>query len=223
MKGYYKNWHQHYIERELQKEEDLKVGYYTNLSPKKEDPILQGSTIADDYYRNLKFGNNINEKTKKKNKGSSKFGILLPLMTFFGFVFLWYQLDMGPVREYVNLALIFVGIRDDSIDVLSYHSDLLDRHSLFSELVFGIDVVEGNFDLDELELLYSEIRQSHSQILNLSHDEYMQTMSLWALKISSTSQLMNELRNNENVELAVAQFEVDQRGLADRIRAELNI
>lgn len=116
MKQYYKNWYQHYLELEAEKEREIKRSYYSNIAVKKgnheHQQILQTlSNFATE---------KPSSKVRKKQTSSPRlrlFNLFLPLLTVVAFVAVWYRLDLGPVRYYVNEALVFVGVRTEVLDV----------------------------------------------------------------------------------------------------------
>jgi len=222
MKGYYKNWYQHYLELEVQKEKDSKRGYYSNLASKEAD--TENATLE----RGQENKGRIPEiqsltKTRKNKKKFSLLGALLPIATISGFIFLWYQMDAGPVRHLVGEALVFVGVREAAIDVMSYHTSLLDQHVEFAEKVAAYINGEDELSFDDLDSLYDEIRATHMRVVEISDEEHAEAIRLWSFKMSSAQQMMNDLIIDEDIDTAHAQFMIDQQELATMIRAELMI
>ena len=222
MNGYYKNWYQHYLEVEEQKEQAAKRGYYSNLTPgahETEDRILDG---WKEEKSKIPAGKPFVPARKKKQRGGF-LGVLLPIATIAGFIFLWYQMDAGPVRHLVNEALVFAGIREEVIDVVSYHTSLLDQHVVFAEKVAAYISGEDELSFDDLDLLYEEIRATHMRVIEVSEEEHAEAIRLWSFKIASTNQMMNDLIIDNDIKEAHEQFVVDQREIAAMIRAELMI
>lgn len=222
MEGYYKNWYQHYLELEKKKEKDAQRGYYSNLAPpeeKTDHPVPESR--KEETHQLPEVAPVI--PIKKKKKKFRLFGILLPISTILGFVFLWYQMDIGPTRQLVDEALVFAGIREEAIDVISYHTSLLDQHVAFAEKVATFINGEDELSFDDLELMFNEIRATHTQVVEISEEEHAEAVRLWSFKIASTQQMMTDLIIDEDIDEAHAQFIIDQREIADMIRAELMI
>ena len=227
MKGYYKNWYQHYLDQEEQKGKDVQRGYYSNFaSPESEaqrKPEYSQMGRQEEMYTTPKFQH---IKSMKKRKTQPRFlSALLPVATIFGFIFLWYQMDAGPVRHLVNEALVFARVREATIDVISYHTNLLDQHVEFAEKVSAYIDREGELSFDDLESLYDEIRAAYIQIIEISEIEHEEAIRLWSYKISNTQQMMNDLIiiDDDDIIAVHAQFMMDQEELALLIRAELMI
>ena len=114
MKRYYRNWYQHYLELEAEKEREIQRGYYSNLPPKtqnhtevlvheKPTPVPTDAPI---------------KAVEKRKKAKQKFrlaDLFFPFMTVCAFIALWYQLDVGPIRQIVNEGLVFIGVRAETI------------------------------------------------------------------------------------------------------------
>jgi len=220
--GYYKNWYQHYLELEKEKEKDIQRGYYSNLAQKQDkayDQIPESQKKEKSNLSEIQPSMSI----KKKKKGFSLLALLLPISTVLGFIFLWYQMDIEFVRYLVDEALVFAGIREDEIDVVSYHISLLDQHVEFAELVAAYVNEEDELNFTDLELMYDEIRSTHTHVVEISKEEHAEAVRLWSFKIASINQMMNDLINDNNIEEAHAQFIVDQEAIAAMIREELLI
>jgi len=226
MKGYYKNWYQHYLKLEKEKEKEIQRGYYSNLAPKESKDKIenQGSDQLQEEKSKVSEGQPIILVKKKKRKFRF-LGVLLPVVTISGFIFLWYQLDVGPIRRLVDDALVFAGAREEAIDVVSYHTSLLDQHVEFAERVAAYISGENELSFDNLELMYDEIRATHTRVIEVSEGEHAEAIRLWAFKIASTQQMMSDLLIDDDDDLveAHAQFVIDQREIAVLIRAELLI
>ena len=213
MKGYYKNWYQHYLKLEEQKEIDAKRGYYSDF--------VTSDKEAEYQMPECRHGNFQSSKSVEKKRRFS-LSALLPVATVFGFVFLWYQMDAGPVRHLVNEALVFARVREAAFDVISYHSNLLDQHVEFAEKVSSYIHREGELSFDDLESLYDEIRATYTQVVEVSDEEHKEVIRLWSHKMSSTQRMMNDLIiDDDDIIAAHAQFVIDQQELAALIRAEL--
>jgi len=232
MKGYYKNWYQHYLKLEEEKEKEVQRGYYSNLAPKEsQDKVKnQAPEGLQEEKSEISEIRTIVPVKKKKKKRVSFFNILLPVALISGFSFLWYQMDIGSTRQLVDEALVFVGVREKTIDVVSYHTSLLDQHVEFAEKVAAYINGEGEISFDDLELIYDEIRAMHMRVIEVSEEEHEEVIRLWLFKISSTHQMMNDLVSDEDAEVAAinidaahSQFVIDQREIAALIRAELMI
>jgi len=224
MKGYYKNWYQHYLEAEEQKGKEMARGYYSNyVAPEDEveSRIPDREHLQQEAHKMPKY--QPVRSMKKKKKKSRFLGALLPIATITGFIFLWYQMDAGPVRHLVNEALVFARVRDAAIDVIIYHTNLLDQHVEFAEKVSTYIERDGDLSFEDLELLYDEIRMAYMQIIEISEEEHEEAIRLWSYKISSVQQMMNDLLIDDDDIVAVhAQFVIDQQELAAMIRAELD-
>jgi len=225
MKGYYKNWHQHYMDLKEQREKEKGRGYYSNIAPLETEGGNQKQ--VPDYHQGVKskIPNFQPARPVKRKKNKFRFlGALLPITTILGFIFLWYQMDAGPVRHFVNEALVFTGIREATIDVVSYHTSLLDQHVEFAEKVSAYINGEDELSFDEIDLLYDEIKATHMRVVEVSDVEYEEALRLWSFKISSIQQLMNNLNiDDEDAQAVYAQFMIEQQELASMIRAELLI
>ena len=222
MKGYYKNWYQHYLELEKEKEKEIQRGYYSNLASKENKGKAESGIperLQEEKGKILEIKPVVPVKRKKKKFGLV--GVLLPITTITGFIFLWYQLDIGPTRHLINDALVFAGIREEVIDVVSYHTSLLDQHVEFAEKVAAYINGEGEISFGDLELIYDEIRATHMRVIEVSEEEHAEAIRLWLFKISSTHQMMNDLISDDDID--VAQFMIDQREIAALIKAELLI
>ena len=222
MKGYYKNWYQHYLEVEEQKGKELQRGYYANFTrPETEfeqriPEYQQGENSRMQKYKPFR------PMRKKKNKFNF-FSALLPMTIIVGFVFLWYQMDAGPVRHLVNEALVLTRIREATADVVSYHTILLEQHAEFSEKVSAYVNGEEDLSFDDLDILYEEIQATYMRVVEVSEVEHEEAMRLWSFKISNTEQMMDNLTNDDDgIVAAHAQFEIEQQELATMIRLELD-
>ena len=223
MKGYYKNWYQHYLKLEKQKEEEVQRGYYSNLAPK-ESQDKAVDVVQEKVSSDKSKVSELQPVMMPVKKGKFKLlGALLPMATILGFAFLWYQLDVGPTRRLVNDALVFAGIREEALDVVSYHTSLLDQHVEFAEKVAAYINGDGEISFGDLELIYDEIREMHMRVIEVSEEEHEEAIRLWLFKISSTHQMMNDLINDDDIEVAHAQFVIDQQEIAAMIRAELMV
>ena len=221
MNRYYKNWYQHYLELEEQKEHDVMRGYYTNLIPKENEAITRIPERLQEEKRKIPAGKPY-VPVRKQKKGFHFLGVLLPIATILGFLFLWYQIDVGPIRHLVNEAFIFVGIREETVDVISYHTSLLNQHVEFAEKVAAYINGENELSFADLDSLYEEIRATHMRVVEVSGDEgYAEALRLWSFKIASTNQMMNDLIFDSDVKGAHEQFIADQQAIAALIKAEL--
>ena len=223
MKGYYKNWYQHYLELEEKKGKDVQRGYFSNLVFKDEEAEHQMPECRQEVnYKTPKFHP---VRPLKKKKQFRLLNALLPGAVILGFIFLWYQMDAGPVRHLVNEALVFARVRAVTLDVISYHTNLLDQHVEFAEKVSAYINREGELSFDELESLYDEIRSTYIQVVENSEEEHAEAIRLWSHKILSTQQMMSDLiiDNEDDIIAAHAQFVINQQELATLIREELMI
>ena len=225
MKGYYKNWYQHYKEVDEQREREIKRGYFTDIP---ENDYEYGRLKSSAQKPNLRdFENSYAPKRrsvrKKRSFFGSFFGLLLPLSTILGFGFLWYQLDMGPVRTMVNDALVFVGVREDVEVVLGYHMELLERHEAFVEKVEGLNFSE-ELNLAELHGLYQEIKQTHAHVNSLPYDGFTEANRLWGFNLQSVSNMMYALDGDlEHIDEVFGNFILDQTEIANMVREALGI
>jgi len=220
MKRYYRNWYQHYLELQAEKERELQRGYYSNLAPKTEKNKPQEIT---DLLGQEQADNSVSPVAKRK-KEKEKFrlrDLLLPVMTICAFGAVWYHFDLGPVRAFVNDGLVWVGIRAETVDVISYHVSLLDQHVEFAEAVANFMAGEHELSFADLDALYDQIRLRHQEVIEVSTPVYAEAVRLWDFKIASTRQMLNWLQNNEDLPERQIQFLTDQDALATMIRREL--
>lgn len=221
MKGYYKNWYQHYLEEQEQKGKELQRGYYTNFAPPETEVDHQTSEYQQGEVSRMQRYQPYRPMKKKKNK-FRLLSALLPMTIIVGFVFLWYQMDAGPVRHLVNEALVLTRIREATADVVSYHTILLDQHAEFSEKVSAIVNGDEDFSFEDLDLLYEEIQATYMRVVEVSEVEHEEAIRLWSYKISNTKQMMDDLiSDDDGIVAAHAQFEIEQQELAMMIRSEL--
>lgn len=209
MKGYYKNWYQHYLEEEKEKERALKRGYYSNLPPK--DEVVEIKEETNDVEAVLTEKEIVLSKVavvpkKKEKKRRARLGsILLPLLIIVGFIGLWYHMDVGPTREWVDVALVWTGVREAQVDVAAFHEELLDAHQVFATLVG--DFVGGDATrADEVGAQYGKIRALHQVLLDVSSEGHEELVRLWSFKIFSTNQMMSAVHSGIDVELTYEQF-----------------
>jgi len=231
MKGYYKNWYQHYLEVEEQKEQDMKRGYYSNLTPKEED-----------HDKHNKYGKHIEKKSdtimenenptlmiqtieppKKKRKKRVLLNIFLPAITVAGFIFFWYQADIGPTRDLVNEVLVFAGLRSETVDVISYHTNLLDQHLEFVEKISLYINSEDELNFSDLELMFNDLRQQHFNIVEMTEDAHIEVLNLWSSKMAHTGQMMVDLIADDQRDIIAIheQFLIEQEEIAAMIIKEL--
>jgi len=230
MKGYYKNWYQHYLEVEKEKEKEVQRGYYSNLAEKKEVLPQREKAVMDsekEHHTEIEvvpISGGRGKKRKDKKKGKFRIiGFFLPVMTIFGFVFLWYQMDVGPIRRITHEALVLAGIREEAVDVVSYHTSLLDQHTAFAEKIAAYITGEGETDFESLQLIYDEIRSQHLEIAQVSGDDYDEANRLWPFMLYSTSQMMNDLVTSDDIDDAHEQFVSDQEEIEAMIRNALGL
>ena len=223
MKGYYKNWYQHYLALEKQKEKEIQQGYYSNLAPKEkvvEDPVLEEKNIEKKQHSS----DQPVTPFKQKKKPFKLVSLCLPLSTALGFTFLWYQMGVEPVRRFVGETLVFAGIRaEETVDVISYHTTLLDQHLAFAEEIATYISGESELGFEDLELMFNDIRDKHSHVVEISEETHAEAVRLWSFKLASTTQMMNDLLSETDLDSAHAQFVVDQREITAMIQAELLI
>jgi len=224
MKGYYKNWYQHYLKVEAQKEQDMKRGYYSNLPTKEEKSEREQSEETQDDVNPVLRIQTIEPMRKKKRK-RFLLNILLPVAMLAGFVFLWYQMDVGPIRYFANEALVLTGLREPAIDVSGYHTSLLDQHLEFAEKIASYINSEGTLDFSELELMLDDLREKHLQIIEISGESHAEVMRLWSLKMASTGQMMDDLMSDDQVDMTTnhEQFMLEQEEIAIMIMKELEV
>jgi len=222
MKGYYKNWYQHYLEVEAQKELDMKRGYYSNLATKKEERQRNNSEDLQEEMNQILTIKTL-EHTGKKRKKRPLLAIFLPAFILVGFVLLWYQMDVGPTRQLVNEALVFARVREPAIDVIGYHTSLLDQHLEFAEQIAAYITAEGELDFADLELMFNDLRQKHLQVAEISGENYSQVIKLWSDELNNTEQLLNELSTEGDVGQAYEQFLTYQQENLALILAKLEL
>jgi len=227
MKGYYKNWYQHYLKLEEEKEKEMQRGYYSNLAPKESQDKVENpepAQLEEEQSKDLDIQEVKSVQRKRPVKKKKKrLGILLPVALISGFTFIWYQMDIGPVRHLVNEALVFAGVREESIDVVSYHEYLLDLHVLLGEKIATYLNEESHSNFDDIQMTYDDIRRAHMRVIEVSGQEHEEAIRLWLFKISSTHQMMHDLASEEDITEAYAQFVIDQREIGEMIRAALMI
>ena len=223
VKGYYKNWYQHYLEIEKEKTEDLQRGYYSNLAEKGETLSKKEKTINGHHQEeNHNEVMPVPERSGRHKKKFRVFSFLLPLMTILGFAFLWYQMDVGPIRSFTHDVLVLAGIREDVADVTHYHTSLLDQHTAFNGLLATYITVENEIDFETLQVAYNEIHDLHSEVIAVSGSQHEAVMSLWSFKLDRTSQMMKDLRE-DGAAAAYEQFISDQEETEAMIRIALGI
>jgi len=219
MKGYYKNWYQHYLEEEKKKDQELKRGYFSNLP--KEQPEEQEEQL-EKTVEELSV-EEIPAPPKKRRRRIGCLGVLLPLSTILGFLFLWYQLDIGPIRDLVNEGMVLVGIREESEHIRDDHVALLEQHEAFMEEVGALDFDEG-MDLADLHELYEQLQEAHEYVIDVSTEPFDEAIRLWGFKLTSVSQMMNALENeHENLDDVFEEFMEDQIEIGNMIREELEL
>lgn len=228
MKGYYKNWYQHYLEIEAQKEQDLKKGYYSNLPLKEIESKTnepKGTYIREEKQESVELQPIQPRLVKKKKKKFRLIGMLLPISTLAGFIFLWYQMDIGPTRQWVNEALVFARIREpeQAIDIVSYHRNLLNQHHAFIEKMTQYLAGDQEMDFEHLSVLYDELRLNHSHVVEITDETHAEAIRIWSLKAFGVHQVMNELKVDVDIEETYPAFIKEQLELAELIRSELEI
>ena len=225
MKGYYKNWYQHYKEEDKRKEQELKRQYFSDEPEVKkeskksyrQEKVKKVQVMEDDYMPKRK------KYRRKRSFIGGLFGVLLPLSTVFGFGFLWYQLDVGPVRGLVDDALVFVGIREESEVVLGYHIDLLTQHEEFVEKVDGLDF-SNELNLVELHGLHQNILSAHEYVTSISTNAFDEANRLWGFKLTSVNEMMRALEGNDEALYEVFnEFVTNQTEIANMVREALGI
>ena len=233
MKNYYKNWHQHYLDQQEERKKDELRGYYTNVGTHETDgrgsqdfEPKSNNHIPHNERRYLANNSSFSTpmtRTEKKKQKAGFFGWLLPVAVVIGFIGLWYHLDMGPVRHYVNEVMIFIGVRDDSEMILGHHFALLDKHVSFAEDIGDFIGGSGALSFDDLNSLFDELREAHNYLIEISGDAHQDAMRFWAFKIASSQQMMNEISiDEEGLELAFERFLTDQEGISELIRSEIS-
>ncbi|MCL1989415.1 MAG: hypothetical protein FWG67_00845 [Defluviitaleaceae bacterium] len=227
MQGYYKNWYQHYLEVEAQEEKERKRGYYSNLETTTQHTIEHRKGERPQVETRMPPLTQPVISRKKKRKKAKRLGLMLPVSIFLGFIFLWYQMDIGPTRHLIDEALLFigiqVGIQEQTVDVISYHTSLLDRHLAFSEKVTLYIYGEDELSFADLELMYDEIRRLHLQVVEVSGTAHEDVIQLWSFKLASVAQLMHDLLVEDDIERAHEQFMADQQEMAGLIKVELSL
>lgn len=222
MKRYYRNWYQHYLELQAEKEREIQRGYYSNLAPKTEkNPETVGQNKSTDAMSDGSV-----PPVEKSKKAKQKFRLLdlfFPFVTVCAFVFIWYQLDVGPIRHVVNEGFVLIGVREEAVNVISYHVNLLDQHLEFADAVAQFISGETELSFADLDLLYHQIRARHSEMIDVSMPVHAEAVRLWGFKVASTHQMMNGLLDGGDVTAVHAQFLSDQAAIAAMIRSELAI
>ena len=225
MKGYYKNWYQHYLEIEEEKKKAVQRGYYANLEPKSMDEKKPVVKKARENSESQTMAPKVKVAKSKAAKKSVLPGLLFPVFMLAGFVFLWYQLDIGPVRSWTGDALMMIGAREEptveTVDVLAPHTELLALHEVFISQM--VSYIQGEFD--DFSLLLNE----YDQML-LRHDYFMAQIAEnepvavndWREKVASVSQMMVILNEQLVVDDEFAQFLTVQDQLTDLIHAQLD-
>ena len=150
MKGHYKNWYQHYLALEAQKERDVQRAYFSNYEPENLDEVAEDS---EDFLSSTILEN----VPVKRHNRFQLIGLLLPLVTISGFVFLWYQLDIGPVRDIVHEAFVHIGVREEINDAQAREA-LLDAHARLQ--VAMASYVAGSEDFAPVMGAYEALRSN---------------------------------------------------------------
>ena len=220
MKGYYKNWYQHYLEVEAKKEQDMKRGYYSNLTTEEQVPNREKSEAQSDKSQTIIQAT----KTKDKKKKNHFLNFFLPVVTLVGFIFFWYQADIGPTRELVNEVLVLTGMREPAVDVVGHHTSLLEEHSAFSEKILTFLNDDGEVSLSELEQLFDYLQEKHVQIAEVSNEVDTTVLKLWSSKIANIEEIMTHLITGDQIDMLIAyeKFILEQAEIASMIMTELS-
>ncbi|MCL2559982.1 MAG: hypothetical protein FWE07_05790 [Turicibacter sp.] len=225
MKGYYKNWYQHYLEVEKEKEQELQRGYYSNLAKKEEKPLPKNEKaerVQPEKEASL-VSTAVPTRSGRNKKRFRVLGLFLPISTVVGFGFLWYQMDIGPIREWTNEALVFVGLREEALCVVSRHTHLLEQHMAFADHVSAYLADDEDVDLETLQLMYEEIRSAHLEVGGLSGEAFEEVNRLWTFMLYSTTQMMHELTTDGEVADVYEVFASDQTDIGAMIMTELGL
>ena len=96
MKGYYKNWYQHYLELEKVKEQNLQKGYYSNLAKANQAVEQTFTSPKKPQNHNQEF-----EPIATNLQAEKNFGLLLTLIlgAILGVVFLLSFFDTNSLIE----------------------------------------------------------------------------------------------------------------------------
>jgi len=221
MKRYYKNWYQHYLEIEAQKEQDIKRGYYSNLPSKNEERQHKKSTLSQDEQDQNPIVRTV-EYTDKKQKKRSLLTIILPLTALVGFVFLWYQMDIGPTRQLVDEALVFVRFREPIVEVANHNRNFLTQHLEFAEAVTVYLNHNNELEFDRLESMFYDLQERYKDIASLSEVEDIEVVELFSTKMSEVEQLMRALESEANIEEAYAKFVRNQQEITTLLQEKLD-
>ena len=220
MKRYYRNWYQHYLELEAEKNREIQRGYYSNLAPSKGEHNKEGYREKSAELSTQAPIQEVAEK-KKAKRGLRVLDLLLPFLMICAFVVTWYKLDIGPVRQFVHESLVWVGVREETVDVISYHVSLLDQHLAFADAVANFITGDTELSFADLDLLYDAIRLRYDEVIEVSTEVHAEAVRLWGFKVASAQQMMNNLLINDDVTSDHAQFLNDQAEIAALIRDEL--
>lgn len=213
MNGYYKNWYQHYLKEEEQKQKELKKAYYTNIESKVEATTPSVTpTVKDDPPVVT-----VEKDVKKKRKRFSIFRLFLPLTTVVGFVFLWYYMDVGPIRSIVNEALVVTGLRFETIESVISQEELINKHELFINSLINYVSYTNEEDLRNLNYLYESIKTDHQQLIESGNIRDEETLQAWTFKIFGVHQIVIELQAGLDLTATYEQFINEQRDLANVI------
>jgi len=222
-KVYYKNWYQHYLEEEKKKDMKLKRGYFSNLP---EEEVKEEEEKQEE--KQEKAAEQV-LVPKRKRRRFGCLGILLPLSTISGFLFLWYQLDIGPIRDWVAEGLVFVenwvGTEEveEAEDALAYQVALLEQHEAFVREVARLDF-DGEMDLSRVRALYEELQDAHEHLTEVSSEAFDEAIRLWGFKLTSVNQMMDGLEEkDENLGEIYGRFREDQVEIGTMIREELEL
>jgi len=222
MKRYYRNWYQHYLGLEAEKEREIQRGYYSNLAPKTQKnadvKVHEKQTVVSTDAPIQAVG-----KRKETKQKFRLVDLFFPFVTICAFVTLWYQLGVEPIRHFVNEGLVFTGIREETVDVISYHVSLLNQHMEFADAVSNFMTGEHELSFADLDLLYNEIRLHHQKVIEVSAPIHVEVVRLWDFKIANIRQMMDWLQSDDNITEQHAQFLNDQSAIAAMIRTELQI
>lgn len=220
MKGYYKNWYQHYLKLEEQKEQDIKRGYYSNLAPKEMEKARKLATKEE---KKEIPPLQLTQPVKKKKKRFRFLNILFPLSILATFTFIWYQMEIEFIHNFVNEALIFARIKEPAINVASYHIDLLNQHETF---LYNVEVYVSGADglsFSELERLHQNVQNKYGFVAEIDNDEYLTVVNLWTAKMGAVEQMMGILETADDPKLAFGAFMDEQGEFLELIRISLDV
>jgi len=227
---YYKNWYQHYKSVQDEQYKQKQQAYFSDtFSSSKNFPIeLDVPRVRN--YRQERDERHLPEHTshythiKPKRKSSGFLGLLLPLTTIAGFLFLWHMLgispfgftpvDLVPDRVVAFVSDVFDD-RDETDDIDNYivaHHDLMELHTEINDSI-SAQIRGETLDFD-MQILYDYVERENALLVNRLDTSDEDLIRLWSLKMQSLSTMMQYLDDPEAAAAYYDRFLEDQDVIA---------